>query len=313
MRGGSSSCLWLADDGNHYVVKRVTNPQGAHILINEMLCYELLKHLNLPVPHYELIKIGGEVLASSTELAVRGDCRTDASLLDVHFGSRYPVNPESEAVYDYLPDRLLKGVINRRAFLGMVAFDKWVCNADARQAIFFKGRASKYHSADSLWPGIEPRPQSLVFVAQMIDHGFAFYSHHWKFVDDPEIGCRPSFGPFAAVRGCQDFEPWLGRIKELSPRIIEDASRRIPPEWFCGEWSRPRFDTLLERLYERRTRVPELVRQGKFGGNERFPNWKSTVPCNVQRGVRASAPLGAKATCSAVSCSTLTEWGCRPV
>jgi hypothetical protein len=60
-----------------------------------------------------------------------------------HFGSRFPGDPARMAVYDFFPDALLASVENLSEFLGVPAFDKWIGNADARQAIFFRARRQR--------------------------------------------------------------------------------------------------------------------------------------------------------------------------
>ena len=109
-----------------------------------------------------------------------------------HFGSRYPGDPAKVMVYDFLPDALLDKVINAQEFLGVLAFDKWMGNADARQSIFFRARLRQWP------PGETPRAG---FVALMMDHGYVFDGPHWKFPDSPLQGLyfRPSV--YQKVRG----------------------------------------------------------------------------------------------------------------
>src|SRR6202035_5509979 len=54
------------------------------------------------------------------------------------FGSKYPADPNTVAIWDFIPDPMLRMVKNISQFLGVLAFDKWVSNADSRQAIFCK-------------------------------------------------------------------------------------------------------------------------------------------------------------------------------
>ena len=55
-----------------------------------------------------------------------------------HFGSRYPGDPARTAVYDFLPDALLRQVANLEDFRAILVFDKWVGNADGRQSVFYR-------------------------------------------------------------------------------------------------------------------------------------------------------------------------------
>jgi hypothetical protein len=41
-------------------------------------------------------------------------------------------------VFDFLPEEQLRTVVNLADFCGMLVFDKWTCNTNGRQAIFFR-------------------------------------------------------------------------------------------------------------------------------------------------------------------------------
>jgi hypothetical protein len=62
------------------------------------------------------------------------------------FGSRYLGNLADVAVYDFLPDDKLREVTNLEEFCGMLVFDKWTCNTNGRQAIFFREGDGAGHS-----------------------------------------------------------------------------------------------------------------------------------------------------------------------
>ncbi len=164
MRGGSNSQLMLADDGRYYVVKFLKNPQHQRILINELLCYTLLDYLQLPVPKWAIVNVPQQSVDETLQLSLKNaGSRTYPCEPGLHFGSQYPGNPLRKAVYDYVPLSVLRTVSNVEAFSGMVAFDKWVSNADGRQAIFFRERV-KNQTANS-GKGTK-RGSSLVYVAK---------------------------------------------------------------------------------------------------------------------------------------------------
>jgi hypothetical protein len=50
---------------------------------------------------------------------------------------RCPGSPAETVVYDFLPDEQLREIQNLGDFCGMLVFDKWTCNTNGRQAIFF--------------------------------------------------------------------------------------------------------------------------------------------------------------------------------
>src|ERR1051326_3748672 len=140
MRGGAQSHLIEAVDGHFYVVKFQNNPQHRRILVNEWIAATFLNYLGLPTPEVAMIRTTQEFQTQNPDVYMQ---LADHPLLPVHgwhFGSLYPGDPARTAVYDFLPDALLGKVVNLDEFRGVLAFDKWISNADARQAIFFRAR-----------------------------------------------------------------------------------------------------------------------------------------------------------------------------
>jgi hypothetical protein len=169
-------------------------------------------------------------------------------------------------VYDFVPDLLLDKVVNRNEFLGVLVFDKWIGNADARQSIFFRARLQQWS------PSAGDRPQRLGFVAHMMDHGYVFDGPHWTFTDSPLQGLyfRPSV--YRNVRSFDDFQPWLDRVVHFPEEAVDQALKQIPPEWLNGD-AAP-LETLLEKLMSRRKRVPDLIRDCQRGRINPFPDWR---------------------------------------
>ena len=169
-------------------------------------------------------------------------------------------------VYDFLPDTILDEIENLSDFLGALAFDKWMGNADSRQAVFFRARLKEWI------PGSEAHGLKMGFVAQMIDNGFVFDGPNWGFTESAIQGLyfRPSV--YRNVRGLADFEPWLARIVNFPEEIVDQAVKAIPPVWLEGE-EEP-LEVLLARLLKRRARVPDLIEDSRRGRMNPFPNWR---------------------------------------
>jgi len=89
----------------------------------------------------------------------------------LQFGSRYVVSPVEGQVFDYLPPEMLDRVRNLEAFTGILALDKWTCNADGRQAAFWRKMREKKYSA------------------AFIDQGYCFNAGEWTFPDFPLREC----------------------------------------------------------------------------------------------------------------------------
>ncbi|MBI3667856.1 MAG: hypothetical protein HY236_16770 [Acidobacteria bacterium] len=266
MRGGAQAQLLLASDGHYYIVKFQNNPQHRRVLANELLAYVLLRQLELPTPPGEIVEVGEELITGSPGLYIEAGGRRAPCGAGLQFGSRYPGDPARLPVYDYIPDALLRQVVNADSFLGMVAFDKWVSNADGRQAIFFRDHVSRWLPAAA---AVDRAQQG--FVAVMIDHGFAFTAQRWSFQDLPQLGIYPRPWLYQRVSSYDSFEPWLGRICHFSADVLDDAYKRIPPQWYDGDLAA--LEQLLEQLYARRARLPDLLRAAKKGPRDPFPNW----------------------------------------
>jgi len=86
-------------------------------------------------------------------------------------------------------------VENLSDFAGMLLFDKWSCNTDGRQTIFYRVE--------------DGGPYTTV----MIDQGSFSNCGEWNFPDAPLRGlyCRPAV--YERVRGIDDFEPWLTKLE----------------------------------------------------------------------------------------------------
>jgi len=245
-----------ADDQQYYVVKFQNNPQHIRVLANELLVSRLAERVGLPVPRGVVIEVGDWLVANTNELHMQlsGDslpCRAG-----LQFGSTYAVDPTLGQVFDYLPEPLFERVRNLDAFAGILAFDKWVCNSDSRQAVFYRlARERKY-------------------TAVFIDHGHCFNHGEWDFPDSPLRGVYAWNAAYAGVAGWKSFQPWLERIEQFDERIGYACAEEVPPEWYGGDTDI--IERLMARLISRRPRVKELLSEFRDSSRVPFPEWKST-------------------------------------
>jgi hypothetical protein len=268
MRGGAQAHLLECDDGGFYVVKFRNNPQHRRVLVNEWISSVFLRHLQIAAPAGAIVNLTAEFLEAAPEVSMQLGSRALRPEPGWHFGSQFPGDPSRMAVYDFLPDVLLGKVANAAEFPGIFAFDKWMGNADARQAIFFRARLRP--------PTCETAGDAALrvgFVAQMVDHGYVFDGPHWTFADSPLRGLyfRPSV--YGRVRSWDDFQPWLDRIVNFPEEVIDDALKRMPPDWAADD--QPALRQLLHQLMRRRKRVPELICEASAGRSSPFPNWRA--------------------------------------
>ncbi len=265
MRGGAQAHLLECDDGHFYVVKFRNNPQHRRVLINEWIGSVFLNYLKISTPEAAIVSLSAPFLEANPDIYIQLGSRHQAVEAGWHFGSRYPGDPGKIMVYDFLPDALLDKVANASEFLGVLAFDKWMSNADARQSIFFRARLRQ-------WPPDSESAPRAGFVALMMDHGYVFDGPHWKFPDSPLQGLyfRPSV--YQHVRGWADFEPWLDRVVYFPEEIVDAALKQIPPEWVAEDADA--LQAMLEKLMSRRRRVPDLIGDSRHGRVNPFPQWK---------------------------------------
>jgi HipA-like protein len=255
MRGGAQSHLMRCDDGGYYVVKFQNNPQHVRVLANEMLGTKIAGYLGLRVPQIEVVEVPRELIELTAELVIQlGTGRTPCRA-GKQFGSRYPGDPAQMHVFDFLPDEQLNQVENLADFAGTLVFDKWTCNTNGRQAIFF----------------LEPGRSH--YQAMIIDQGFCFNAGEWNFPDAPLRGLYNRHSVYRHVTGMDSFEPWLTRVEErLNGSQLGEVAAGIPPEWYNHEYAK--LEELIRRLDQRRRGVRELIVASRDSGRQPFPHWK---------------------------------------
>jgi hypothetical protein len=256
MRGASQPYLLRCADDSSYVVKFQNNPQHVRVLANEMLAGRLAMLIGLPVATPAVVEVPPGLIRGNPPLELEIGPRRVLCTAGLHFGSRYPGVPGQTLVVDFLPDRLLRNVRNLASvFLGGFVFDKWTCNCNGRQVIFFR-------SVDEEDPA---------YSALLIDQGFCFNDGDWSFPDSPIRGLYPRRMVYQNVTGFKSFEPFLPRIENLDRSQIEECLLDMPKEW-CGP-DPLELTQLAERLYKRRSGLRQAIIDAKNGSLKPFPNW----------------------------------------
>lgn len=260
MRGGAQSHLMRCDDGYYYVVKFQNNPQHRRILVNEMLGTKLARRLGLPTVPVEIVMVSEELIRLTPELAMELPRSRLPCQPGLQFGSRFPGDPLKQTLHDFLPDEQLREVQNLHEFAGMLVFDKWTCNTNGRQTIFF---STQGETAEQVLRRYEMK---------MIDQGFCFNAGEWNFPDAPLRGLYARNRVYEGVIGMESFARWLGLLEEhITERALDEIARSIPPEWYADDYDA--LLRLLEQLYRRRPRVAELILETKRSNRHPFPNW----------------------------------------
>jgi hypothetical protein len=255
MRGGAQAHLMRRDDGGYYIVKFKNNPQHLRVLANELLATRLAARLGLCVPQVEVVEVHQELINYTADLVIQLGMGRIPCAKGKQFGSQFPGHPAQMTVHDFLPDEQLGSVVNLPDFLGIFVFDKWTCNTNGRQAIYFR------------------ESENQMYQAMMIDHGFCFNAGEWNFPDAPLRGLYARQRVYQSVAGMDAFEPWLARLEQnISEAVLGEEAGRIPPEWYDDQWDD--LQRLLDKLDARRKRVRELILLARNSGRDPFPNWK---------------------------------------
>jgi hypothetical protein len=259
MRGGAQSHLMRCDDQNHYVVKFQNNPQHPRVLVNEMLGTKLASRLGLPTTPVTVVYVSEELIRFTPELCVEMPRQRIPCKPGPQFGSRFPGDPHRLTLFDFLPDPQLNALKNVHDFAGMLVFDKWTCNTNGRQTLFFRRESDA--------PEAEPGYSTV-----MIDQGFCFNAGEWNFPDAPLRGLYARNKVYEGVTGSESFAPWLDRLySQVNERVVNDILEEIPPDWYEDDWDA--LSALAEQVMRRRQRVPELLRAAKNTTRQPFPNW----------------------------------------
>ena len=274
MRGGAQAHLMRCSDGNYYVVKFQNNPQHLRILVNELLGTRLASRLGLPTTPVAVVEVSRELIALTQELCIELARSRTPCAAGLQFGSRYPGDPHRLVLHDFLPGEKLRDVANLHDFAGMLVFDKWTCNTNGRQTLFFEDKGTA-PAAPGEAPGETPNAAgsgALPYRTLMIDQGFCFNAGEWNFPDAPLRGLYARSRVYEGVTGMQSFGPWLERLEHrVTERVLAELAGEIPPEWYADDYDA--VMRLLEQLLRRRTRVPELLLSAKSSSRQPFPYW----------------------------------------
>ena len=276
MRGGAQSHLMRCADGHYYVVKFQNNPQHRRILVNGLLGTRLASRLGLPTAPVAIIEVSEELIRLTPDLVMEHPRHRFPCHAGPQFGSRYPGDPRRLTLHDFLPDQQLQQVENLHDFAGMLVFDKWTCNTNGRQTLFLAdlsptgGLGADVVGTSS--GAATPLGAAGGYRTLMIDQGFCFNAGEWKFPDAPLRGLYARNRVYESITGMQSFGPWLERLEQrITERVLDDISRDIPSEWYEDDYDS--LLRLLEQIFRRRTRVPELLLEAKKSNRQPFPNW----------------------------------------
>jgi hypothetical protein len=225
MRGGAQSHLMRCSDGHYYVVKFQNNPQHPRVLVNEMLGTRLAGRLGLPTTPVCVVEVSEELIRLTQELCIETPRTRIPCSPWLQFGSRYPGDPRKVALYDFLPDEKLPEVDNLHDFAGMLVFDKWTCNTDGRQTVFFETKPRTFAVPEEVK---NAETANIAYRTVMIDQGFCFNAGEWNFPDAPLHGLYARNRVYAGVIGMESFSPWIERLEKcVTERVLSELAEEI--------------------------------------------------------------------------------------
>jgi hypothetical protein len=259
--GGSLPGLMEADDLGTYVVKWRAAGQGVKVLVAEVVCGELARALDLPVPTLVTVDVAPELAVGEPDFEVQELLQRSAGRnLGLDF---LPGALDFEAGADGVDSSLAGRVLWFDALIGNV--DRSWRNPNM---LFWHGRL------------------------QLIDHGAALtFHHHWPGAD--AAVSRPYDASTHALVEC---EPDVAAADaELAPRVtrslLEGVLGEVPDEWLEDDGApdavRGRYvDQLLARLAARDAWLPGLVAAAAAGAGgrrraprgENRPSWLGPPP-----------------------------------
>lgn len=246
-----------ADDGHFYVVKFQNNPQHLRVLANELLATRLAESVGLPVPVTEIVIVREWLIQNTQELHVDQAGLSSQCKPGLQFGARYVCDPADGQAFDYIPESMFEKVRNVAAFAGMLVVDKWLGNANGRQAVFWK------------------KTNERKYTATFIDQGYCFNAGEWNFPDSALRGVYARNFVYQDVRGWDSFEPWLSRVENMDPAVIHEIAGTVPPEWTGNDWGET--ERLAATIVERRSKVRELITAFRNSTRQPFPSWGQPI------------------------------------
>jgi hypothetical protein len=223
------------------------------VLANEFLATRLGIWLRLPMPWSEVIEVSGWLIAHTPDLRVEIEERRIPCASGLQLASRYLADLPEVEVFDDLPHSAFKSVANKQDWLQMLPFDKWVGNADSRQALF--ARTAKQR----------------LFQVVFLDQGDCFNAGQWNFPDPPFMGTYHRDQVYRDVTGWNSFEPTLSRIEKLDYVDLWRFVAEIPQEWY--QYDSDALCQLVEALHRRRSLVRGLITEFRHSHCKPFPNW----------------------------------------
>jgi hypothetical protein len=242
MRGGSQAYLVQGSDRKFYVAKFVGNPQGTRTLINEWIATQIFRRFGITTPDLVVLRLEPSPTWTGTAPTFSIGSRKLPISAGLHLGSLCPVDPDKEAIFDFLPAHLIGRTVNLAEFAKVLVLDTFLGQADSRQAVFVRDRSRR----------------QLSFRAHFIDHGLVLGGSNWKIDDLADRSLyfdRKIYSMIDTASHCQQAIESLASVSEDELRA---TTRDVPTEWFAPA-DCDHLVQLFSILHKRRERIHALI------------------------------------------------------
>lgn len=234
-----------------YVCKLYEEDLGNLHLINEYVCYQIAKILELPVPEANLIRFSDEIITSSDDLSKRNIKSTLA------FGSKL-INKVSANINPPLLDTCT----NTDVIPTLVLFDQIILNGD---------RAT--NDGNLLF---NTKTKELI----VIDHSHVFeHGTIWNSITLKQVENQLLVGNFDKkyyrmlnryIDGYNPFARTLQKLSMINERVVKEIVDSIPEEW---ELDSANSEALISFILHRLDLVPQILKAISV----ECPQWKGAI------------------------------------
>jgi len=253
-RTSTQPLLITCDNGLHYYVKVMENISGSRPLVNELVCAQIAKKLDLPIPEFALVNIGENFVRANADRIF------DESGVRICPGIGYALK-EVKHVIQLTHKKVLKPAVNIGTIPDILAFDLLIGNHD------------RYSNQGNLLFDTKAK------ILYIIDHGHVFElgaiwdeSQLKRIIKEPlHIVIDPNGKHFLFfeeyIKGNSPFIRVISNIKKLTSSSILKTFKTIPPEWGLLASEEP---VLVEYILRRRDNIEVLLDQ--LSAN--LPKWR---------------------------------------
>jgi hypothetical protein len=242
MRGGSQAFLVQGEDDQFYVTKFGGNPQGDRTLINEWITHRLFLQLGISTPPLRVLRLTEQTKQIERLCFQMGSQYVPIKSL-LHLGSQCPVDPNTTAIYDFLPRRLLSKVVNLADIGSAFVVDRWLGQTDSRQGVFVREQTNI---------------QSIQLRLYLIDNGMSFAGNQWEVLDSPQYGLYMDRSVYSVLEMTAVCRETLFRIDSLTETDLYAAAQHVPGCWFADN-DYDALAKLFALLERRRSRLGSVI------------------------------------------------------